>query len=320
MQVLKLFYKFFFLIFPYTIVNIIYINSDLWKYKDAVYKFNNIPKGIEVANLGSSHGLLSFDYSIENYKNLVCYNMALAQQTLDFDEKIFQQYIENFKEDSTIIICLSPFETNGIPDYVLNKKAKDRYYRFIKPQLIEDFSLNDWISINIFPYFLSPHPLKDLITISKEFSQKTENRKQAPVINEKNYGTASAEERIKQSEKLGGWTDLFPPSEKGREFNLKKIDSIINLAKKHKINTVIVTTPITKDAFDVLQEKKPYYDIYQFYKELEQKYPDTKFLNYLDLFFKNDYLFSDNNHLNSTGAREFSRIIYSDLKKFGYVK
>ena len=178
MQVLKLFYKFFFLIFPYTIINIIYIKSDLWKYKDAVYKFNNIPKGIEVANLGSSHGLLSFDYSIENYKNLVCYNMALAQQTLDFDEKIFQQYIENFKEDSTIIICLSPFETNGIPDYVLNKKAKDRYYRFIKPQLIEDFSLNDWISINIFPYFLSPHPLKDLITISKEFSQKTENRKQ----------------------------------------------------------------------------------------------------------------------------------------------
>lgn len=50
MQVLKLFYKFFFLIFPYTIINIIYINSDLWKYKDAVYKFNNIPKGIEVAN------------------------------------------------------------------------------------------------------------------------------------------------------------------------------------------------------------------------------------------------------------------------------
>ena len=118
MQVLKLFYKFFFLIFPYTIVNIIYINSDLWKYKDAVYKFNNIPIGIEVANLGSSHGLLSFDYSIENYENLVCYNMALAQQTLDFDEKIFQQYIENFKEDSTIIICLSPFETNGIPDYL----------------------------------------------------------------------------------------------------------------------------------------------------------------------------------------------------------
>ena len=318
---LKLFYKSFFLIFPYIIINIMYINSDLWKYKDLVYKFDNIPKGIEVANLGSSHGLNSFDYSIENYKKLVCYNMALAQQNLDFDEKIFQQYIENFKEDSTVIICLSSFETSGIPDYVLNKQAKDRYYRFIKPQLMEDFYLIDWISINIFPYFLSPHPLKDLITISKEFSQKTENRKQAPVINEKNYGIASAEERINQSEKLlGGWTDMFPPSEKGREFNLKKIDSIINLAKKHKINTVIVTTPITKDAFDILQEKKPYYDIYQFYKELEQKYPDTKFLNYLDLFFKNDYLFSDNNHLNSTGAREFSRIIYSDLKKFRYVK
>ena len=97
------------------------------------------------------------------------------------------------------------------------------------------------------------------------------------------------------------------------------VSTIIKLCNEHQINTVVVTTPITRSAYDYISKNSVYYDIYKFHSELAERYPGTKFLNYINLNFDQDNFFCDSTHLNHEGRIRFSKVIYSDLVKFGFI-
>lgn len=332
---MKLIIKVLLLIFPFFIINILYQNSDEWKNKYDLERFKSIPEGIEVANLGSSHGS-AFDYNIGEFEGLNCFNFAIPQQTLDFDYAVLRQNINNFKKDSILMILVSPFETDGIPDYEFNRDAKLRYYGFLKHKYFEDFSIHDWLTFNCLAIFLSPHPLADIKKLFTGPKVSPNNRKDEVSLHfldnsislqdtkEKRFDDLSPEEKQTQIKVYitEGWLILFPPSQVGKTYNKKYISSMIDLCKVHEINPVIITTPISKEAFDVLYNGSTttYYNIYKFHEELKQEYPEVKFLNYIDLYFNESHYFEDNNHLTRTGAKDFSRRVYSDLSTLKYIK
>lgn len=333
---MKLIIKILLLIFPFFIINILYQNSDEWKNKYDLERFRSVPEGIEIANLGSSHGS-AFDYKTSDFDGLTCFNLAIPQQTLDFDYAVLKQNINKFKKGSTLMILVSPFETDGIPDYEFNRDAKLRYYGFLKHKYFEDFSIHDWMTFKFLAIFLSPHPLadiKNLFTRPKVYNrfQKDEatlqcfdgsNSLQDTEKQEKRFDDLSDEEKQKQIRGYitEGWLILFPPMENGKDHNKKYIDLMIGLCKEHEIYPVIVTTPISREAFDVLYngDTPTYYDMYKFHEELKLEYPEVKFLNYIDLYFNESHYFGDNNHLTRKGAREFSKKIHSDLVEFGFI-
>lgn len=327
-KVPKLIFRILLLFIPFVLLNIIYTNSATWKNKYGMNKYDFIPENIEIANLGSSHGFHSFDYSIEGFSNKTCFNFAIGQQSLDFDWGIFKQYVNRFKEGSTLIICLSPFETDGIPDYKANKDSQFRYYGILEKQNFDTFSRQDWFFFNYLALVTSKHPVRDIrdsiaeyLTSNKTSSTSLEDFSQPTVFfDDKNYEKVPLEERLRQANEIVDfWTNIFPPDAKGKEHNLGYLDKIISLGREHNINTVVVTTPVSREVYYVLKTRNTYYDLDKFYRELIEKYPETKFLNYIDLFFGKDRLFRDNNHLSPEGAIEFSKIIQSDIIGFGFI-
>lgn len=326
---LKLPLKILLLAFPFIAMTVIYGRLDILKNKYDLGKFDSVPENIDLANLGSSHAYIAFDYSTNGFKEMKCFNFALFQQTLDFDHAILKQYINKFKKNGILIICLSPFETNGIPDYEFDLNSKLRYYQFLKPQYIEFFSIKEMLYSHCLSIFSSPHPIYELKEAVKAWYEKTIRREHyqaltsdenfEPEIFSNTYAEVSEEEKILQAENLvKHWTKTIPPSPNGKEFNLYYIDRIITLCRNRNLKTVVVTPPISKEVFLELNKNSTYYSLSVFYEELEKKYPDTLFLNYVDLYFEKAHLLGDNNHLNKKGAREFSKTLYLDMKESGY--
>jgi hypothetical protein len=77
------------------------------KYEDSL-KFLNIPKDLEVINLGSNSGKYGFDYS---KVGLLGMNWAVGPQTITFDNKILQNYISYLKKDAFVILTIVPFSS-----------------------------------------------------------------------------------------------------------------------------------------------------------------------------------------------------------------
>ena len=51
-----------------------------------VNKFNFVPEGIQIANMGSSHGDAAFNWdSLTKERNFKCFNFALASQPYKYD-------------------------------------------------------------------------------------------------------------------------------------------------------------------------------------------------------------------------------------------
>lgn len=96
---------------------------------------------------------------------------------------------------------------------------------------------------------------------------------------------------------------------------------ILKLAKENNISVVFIKTPISKEYHEVLKSHNisgyPYYE--KFYAEIFDKINNTNeeyhVLDYYNLYFERDYEFRDSNHLKGIGAEDFSKIVYSDLKK-----
>lgn len=315
---LQLFLKISLLFLPFIAANTAICMCGIQLKKNYMERFTYVPKEIEVANLGSSHGG-SFFYNIDEFKGLNCFNFANAQQTLDLDYALLRQYVKNFKKNSTLIICLSSFETNGIPSEELTWNSRQRYYSFLKGKYIENFSYSDWFFYKYLPLLSAKDPSKDL---KKAFDIifKIKSDELPAETEEECYDNIPDEEKSLKAEKfVKYWKFLFPPSDEGKDFNRKYLDLIINLCREHDINTVVVTTPISREAYNALAEDKQFCDVQEFHNQLKLKYPDTKFLNYIDLYFDQNKLFKDTNHLNAAGAKEFSKVIFKDLKSFGLI-
>lgn len=316
-------FKILILAFPFFLLNHIYLNSSVWEDKYGLKKFKSVPDNIEVGNLGSSHGLLSLDYDIDAFNDKICFNFALLGQGLDFDYAILRQFIDKFDCCSSLIVCISPFETNGIPDYNVNPNAKLRNYGFLDKAFIENFSYREWFTFNYLSLFVSKSRINDLKFFLYEIISKFNKNKMSDIsidLEYKTYDDMPYElKMVKKKELINFWATMYPPKTEGKDFNLKYLDSIVELCYQHGVNPIIVIPPIARESVEELMETNIYYDIFEFHNDISKRYCDIKCLNYIDLFFDRNTYFRDNNHLSPEGAREFSKTIYSDLVKFGYI-
>ncbi|HCC37130.1 MAG TPA: hypothetical protein DEQ14_05695 [Treponema sp.] len=292
------------------IPNFLYINTNYWKDNTVndTLKFKNVPLHIQLANVGSSHGVRSFDYSRTAYQ---CFNFGISGQLFLYDYAVLKQYINHFDKNAVLLIPISYFQiTRMRQDF---KEIKARYYRFLANELIDNYSIFEKILFNNIPVLTAGSTLRFIIKDTSpipEFQVMTE--------------TELIEYSVKKYE---AWTTNnqheYEAGEEGFLYNKRMASLLIDFCYANNIQPVLVTTPVTSVLNSIYTEKHPsFFDtFYRFTRELREAYPALLYLDYShNPCFENDFsLFRDGDHLNTVGAEKFTALVIDDLRANGII-
>lgn len=297
---------FLLLFFTIAVLNFLYTNTNYWKNTVVIEKFENIPEGIQLANVGSSHGERSFDYSDVPYRSI---NFALGSQWFLYDYAILKQYVNQFSRNGVLLILISYNQIFRIKTDFRDQRA--RYYRFLDKEHMDYYSIQEKILYTRVPVLTAGTTLKFIIKDQRPSITRT------GVVKEPQL-TRHAITRHR------GWTagiSDVETREKRFAHNKSLVNQIIAFCYAHDIQPVLVTTPVTSVLNNIFWEKTPDFfdDFYRFTRELQEAYPSLLYLDYShDPRFEDDLsLFSDSHHLNIVGARKFTTVIISDLQTNG---
>ncbi len=287
------------------VLNYAYLNSYYWTERRDEAKFRNVPKNIQLANLGSSHGFYSFVYS--DFPEYITFNFAMKAQHHLFNYYVLKQYLNNFSQNSVILIPISYFDITRIM-----QEYNYRYYTFLNKENLPGWRNTEYILYNYFPLFTIKKACKRLLTMNK--------KEDAP-----EFLSRTREDFVSHSEFLFNWWTAKDSEEKGNEgfqHNIDAVSKIIDLCYDHEIIPVLVTTPQT-DVLNDLYAQIDFFDtFYHFTDVLKEKYHGLIYLDYSqNAEYSSDYsLFLDATHLNNKGAKKFTAQIVQDLKNAGLLE
>lgn len=291
------------------IVNKLFKNTNFYKNKFIdTHKFKNIPKNLEIINLGSNQPKFAFDYSKSNILGM---NWAVGPQTLEYDFRILKNFHNYLKPNSKVIIAISPFQF-----FLLNYKddnSNHKYYNFLNSNLIDNYS-------NITKKLYIDYPIitakKQILRILKD--TKPDNRFEL----EKN---PMSKDEIKKDALnwMNGWK---------KQFGINDLENIV-LSEENKIN-IEKNIHILKNMIDFCIEKniQPVLTIIPVTKELSKHFPDkfvqeqiidyinkandknVIFLNYWkDERFEDESYYINSFFMNKIGRLKFTEQILKDL-------
>jgi hypothetical protein len=291
------------------ILNFLYIKTNYWQETivNEVLKFKDIPEHIQLANVGSSHGIRSFDY---NSVPCQSYNFSLSSQYFLYDYLVLKQYINRFNKGAVLFIPISYFQITRIKTDFRDQRA--RYYHFLAKKYMDFYSIQEKTLFARIPVLTAERDTLKFII------------KDIPPIPEFKFMTET--ELIEYCiEKHKLWTtdsnNVFEAGEEGLTHNKYWVGQIIELCYANNIQPILVTTPITSVLNNIYMEKTPdFFDnFYRFTRELQETYPGLPYFDYShDPRFEEDFsLFFDGDHLNTIGAKKFTAIVMSDLQASG---
>jgi hypothetical protein len=308
--IVKFLLLFTLILFSIGIINILYIKTNYWKESviNLTVKFKDIPDNIQIANVGSSHGVYDFDYSNVPY---LSFNFALNSQLFLYDFALLRQYINRFDKNAVLLIPISYFQITRRKTDFQDQRA--RYYRFLAKEYMDFYSIKEKILFTYIPVLSAGNTLMFIIKdqpITPEFMTKSDlieycNKKH------KQWTTDSEIDNV------------FEAGEKGFAYNQYLVSQIVEFCYENDIKPVLITTPITSILNNIYTDESPgfFETFYRFTRELQEAYPGLPYFDYShDPRFENDFsLFRDGDHLNTAGAQKFTAIVISDLQVSGLI-
>lgn len=326
----KILFFLFALFFPFLILNFIYKKAEFEHGDSDVSKFFNVPQEIELANLGSSHGKYSFDYS--KHPELNAFNFALPLQPLDFDYRIAKQYINNMQKKSVLMVVVSWFEIDAVPTDSNYQETEKKYYQFLKRNLLKDKSFGKYLKLKYFPIAASSHPFRTIKNqlIVPFFSNQKKNSRDANSV-EKNFAAQTSfkdwteeKQNIEAKEAAEGIFRKFErKGSEGLSYNENLIEKIIALCKENDVKPVIVTTPFTENLNSFVDKNQTLsQNISRFKQYVSQNHPDVPWLDYShnsDFSTHLEY-FGDPSHMLDIGALHFTDKVISDLRSLNLLE
>ena len=307
-----------------------------------VNKFNFVPDGIQVANMGSSHGEAAFNWDpLIHERNMKCFNFALTSQGYQYDYALLNMHKEDFAEGSVVFIPVSYFSFNTeavTPEDI--EAISVRYYRILSPQYNPDYSLyKDLVAIR-FPILSAGDKIFDLFKPPITFPSLSENRQNivyaaelgSEGISENNAdsapGTASGPPAAASPEEIYGAEKIQEFESKGlaryqRHFENKTnyfeedkkqyLIDMIQLCKDNDITPVLITTPFTIYYNQYVSEQF-LNDFYNTINEIAAA-QGISYYNYShdERFVTNLQYFGDADHLNPEGAVYFTNLIMEEI-------
>ena len=285
-------------------VNARYKETNIYKSINGTDKFYYVPQDIDIANLGTSHAQYAFVYED---LDLVGFNFALPAQRVFYDEKIFEKYIKNFKEGSTVIIPISyisfylGYDNENFEDF--NKM----YYPFLSLKDIKKPKLSEYLKYKALPVVTAESNIK--------YAFIKEEKAHEPKSVYKTSSMPIDKMKEESNDTAGRHLEFIEEGRKDKDKFVAIVDNIIATAIENNIRPVITTTPFTKYYNEHFSE--------DFYKEFQdtidgllEKYPDIQYLDYSHdpRFENNEKLFFDSSHLNIEGGKLFTKIILEEIR------
>ena len=283
-------------------INHRYINTDKYKSMNSTDKFSNVPDNIEVANLGTSHAQYAFVY---DEIDQVGFNFAMPAQRLYYDDKIFEKYINNFKEGSTLIIPVSYISFYLGYDNENFDEFNKMYYSILPAKDIKNLTLSNYLKYKALPILTAESNIK------YAFIKDTTIYK--PKVTYNDYTIPEEEMVLESIDTAGRHLEFIKEGEKDKEEFVAILDNIIKRCLENNIRPVLATTPFTKYYNEHFSDEF-YSEFKDTIYDLLEKYQGVEYLDYShDPRFIPEYFF-DSSHLNITGARYFTEIILEDIK------
>jgi len=288
-----------------SLINVAYISQEASDVYDTK-RYKNMPYGIEVCNLGSSHGVYAFSY--DEKPELSTFNFAFTAQTLSYDLRILQHYQDHLAEGCVVFIPVSYFSFFGQDEITepgfLSKN--ERYYQILPRKLIKEYSFMTYLYTVVMPAVGAG------TNIVKVFfgRQQEEPDRAADMLDVKQYAAAAYDRHLGEHRRDRERNLLIVEEE------VQALYDIIALCKKIGAVPIMVTTPYLAEYTDTVMELSPEFFPY-FYSIVNKISQDTgtPYLNYaFDERFRNDYnLFLDSDHMNKRGAHLFTGILLDEV-------
>lgn len=256
----------------------------LWSY--IIFKKNrkgsflrSLPRDIKKLNLGSSHGVFSFDHTGKNE-----FNGAQDSQTFYYDLKVLKKIYSNIQEGATVLLPVSYFSFSS------NELWSSRdLIKYLKTFSLGDFKGKiklEYIFYNFFPLFYS---LKKKLNKKKIRVKKT------------------------REQRIEGHVKLFR-DKKYLKHNESLLSEIIYLLQKKDCKIFLITTPFYRE-YNNFFSKDELLVFFTYLNNFATKHNAT-YLNYSDNKHISDNrdLFNDFDHLNLEGRKKFLEILSGDFK------
>lgn len=311
-----------------------------------VNKFNFVPEGIQIANMGSSHGEAAFNWdTLSNERNMKCFNFALTSQGYQYDYALLNMHKDDFAEGSIVFIPVSYFSFNTeaiTPEDI--EAISVRYYRILSPQYNPDYSLyKDLVAIR-FPILSAGDKIFDLFKPPITFPSLSENRQNIVYAAELDTESISdnttvnnaalpvsempAEPSSASPEEIYGAEKIQEFESKGlaryqRHFENKdnyfeedkkqELIDMIRLCKSKDITPILITTPFTIYYNQYVSEQF-LHDFYSIINDISIA-EDVSYYDYShdERYVTNLQYFGDADHLNSDGAVYFTNMIMEEV-------
>lgn len=273
------------------------------------FKFKiEIPLNLDVVNLGSNQPKFAFDYADCGLSGM---NWAVGPQSLDYDFRLLKQYHSYLKEDALVLIPICVF---GFFLYELkNKSANFKYYPFLQPSLIKNYSSRT-------KFFYIDNPVltakRSLISLIKDIP---ENKQLEITSNPMN------DEKIVQDANywINGWKKQFSikdlnsivlsdENKMSIEKNVKILEEMIAFCLERGYRPIMLLLPVTDELSDQIPDV--FVDKYILDKIQQANEKNIPILNYLkDNRFKSRDLYFNSFFFNKQGRQIFTKQVIADL-------
>lgn len=256
-----------------------------------IERLKKINSGIKIFNIGSSHGLYSFNYKYtRKYKNR-SYNFGWHSQTFYYDYLVLKNYFNKISRDGICFIPISYFSFSSKKRW---EKADFIYEKTLKFYLLEGEDRKRAFILQYLPLYVSIR--KRIIKFL--FESKKQLKKKMGIERIKNHVEILETQNEKES--------------------LLQLEKIIKLLLIKNIKVVLITTPFKKEYNDFFSEELLNKNFYDNIKIIKNQYK----LIYIDFSheyktFNQEKYFLDYDHLSEEGSKVFMRELRKKLKKEG---
>ncbi len=268
-------------------------NNYTEKAKQITKKYNDT----KVLILGNSHTFYGLNPTFFIQKT---YNFSNVSQTIYFDKLLFDKHIQKFKNLKYIILNVEYFSLSEIEntDEDIFRKYYYSSYMDLNVPIVSIFDPKKYL-------LSSTRNLKtNLNLLNSYFSKGT-------IINCNNDGFGIDYYQIKNRNlKVEALSTMARHEDNISDFeiNIKKIQSIIDVCKKQKINVILATMPVSRP-YAALTDKLKLEKIFISCNNLKIKNSSVYYLNlFNDSRFSDDDFF-DPDHLHTMGAKKCSIIM-----------
>lgn len=292
----------------------LFVGADGETYPDNNWYRKHDERNFDLVNLGSSGGKWAFDYSGFDIKAM---NWAQQPQTLLEDYNLLRNYHSILKKGGIVLITIMPFtglnKSTGVRDAM-------KYLKIDAQEPIQPHEFRMAKRYEKYPVLMGKQAIKaglryvlkkeKLIDLSQTINAETNPMS---VEGLENDALRWVNGWKKQFNIVDFEAPLTAENQKGREYRIKLMQTLIDFCIERSYKPVYIIPPVSTHLSKFFTEKFEETYIYGFLKSVER---DILLLDYSkDEFFTDDDLYFNSFFLNKKGRRFFTARVLKDLNE-----